>query len=64
MPYYRNPRPRFIVFNKDTDQEVSFHHREADARRSAEALNRYEAWEGNDAHPWFVWDTEALELAA
>jgi hypothetical protein len=52
------------VFNKDTDAEASFHHRDADARRAAEALNRYEAWEGNDSHPWFVWDTEALELAA
>ena len=57
-------RARFVVFNRDTDTEASFHHREAEARRSCEALNRYSAWEGDDSHPWFVWDTEALELAA
>ena len=60
----QSTRARFIVFNKDTDAEASFHHREAEARRSAEALNRYSAWEGDDSNPWFVWDTEALELAA
>lgn len=58
------PQARFVVFNRDTDTEASFHHREADARRAALALNRYSAWEGDDSNPWFVWDTEALELAA